>query len=194
MPVFNCSPTLKTAVRSIVMQTHTDWELLIIDDSSTDDTLAVANAIQDPRVRVFSDRMGNVGLAARLNQGIDLARGHFIARMDGDDVSFPQRLQRQLEFLEQHPKVDLVGCSMIIFKGAGEWVGLQPARRTHDQVCGNALRSCLLPHATWMGRAAWFRAHRYDPLHRRAEDRELLLRTRDCSRFAGSSNPCMAIA
>jgi glycosyltransferase involved in cell wall biosynthesis len=181
--------TLETAVRSMETQTFTDWELLILDDASTDNTVAIARELCDSRVRVIAGLGGNLGLAARLNQGVELARGQYIARMDGDDISFPQRLQRQWQFLDGHPAIDLVGCGMVIFKGAGELVGVQLARRTHEEICGNAVRSCLLPHATWMGRAAWFRAHRYDVSHRRAEDRELLLRTRDCSRFAGIPEP-----
>jgi glycosyltransferase involved in cell wall biosynthesis len=185
MPVFNCEATLAIATRSILGQSCADFELLILDDGSTDKTVQVAHAFVDSRVRVIADSSGNRGLASRLNEGVDLARGRYIARMDGDDISFPLRLQRQVEFLESNPEIDLVGCSMVIFKGAGELVGLQPARTRHDEICGNFLRSCLLPHATWMGRTNWFRTYRYDPSHHRAEDRELLLRTRNCSQFAG---------
>jgi glycosyltransferase involved in cell wall biosynthesis len=185
MPVLNCETTLQTAVASILRQTCRDWELLILDDGSVDKTVAIAGEVYDSRVRVVTDNQGNIGLAARLNMGIDLARGRYIARMDGDDISFPQRLQRQLEFLETNPEIDLVGCSMVIFKGAGKLTGLQQACVGHDEICGNVFRSCLLPHATWMGRTPWFKENRYDPSHQRAEDRELLLRTRDCSRFAG---------
>jgi hypothetical protein len=85
----------------------------------------------------------------------------------------------------EHPEIDLVGCGMAIFNDTGALVGMQNARRTHREICGNVLRSCLLPHATWMGRTEWFKNNGYDPSHRRAEDRELLLRTRDFSRFAG---------
>lgn len=189
MPVFNNAETLMIAVRSMVEQSCTDWELLLIDDGSTDGTAALALQIRDPRVRVIVDGAGNQGLAARLNHGVDLARGRYIARMDGDDISYPERLQRQVEFLTAHPKVDLVGCGMVIFKGKGELVGLQLARRTHEEICGSPVRSCLLPHATWMGRAEWFRANRYDSSRLRAEDRELLLRTRLSSCFAGIPEP-----
>ena len=185
MPVFNCETTLAIATRSILGQSCADFELLILDDGSTDKTVELAHTFVDSRVRVVADSSGNQGLASRLNQGVDLARGRYVARMDGDDISFPLRLQRQAEFLESNPEIDLVGCSMVIFKGAGELVGLQPARRRHTEICGNFLRSCLLPHATWMGGTDWFRTHRYDPSHQRAEDRELLLRTRHCSQFAG---------
>ena len=190
MPVCNCAETLTVAVQSILAQTLEDWELLILDDGSTDETLEVATRIAasqvgNARLRVIADKRGNLGLAARLNQGIGLAKGLYIARMDGDDVSYPQRLERELAYLETHPGTDLVGCGMVIFRGEGHMVGVQKPRRTHAEICGNALRSCLLPHATWMGRAEWFRRHQYRAGNRRAEDRELLLRARDESCFAG---------
>lgn len=192
MPVFNCAGTLEVAVRSILAQTFRNWEMLILDDGSSDNTVAVARRIHDVRLRVITDTRGNLGLGTRLNQGVQFVRGDFIARMDGDDISFPQRLERQLGFLEKNPEVDLVGCSMVIFRSSGEVTGLQHARRTHEDIVGSAFRSCLLPHATWMGRKDWFRRHRYDARWRRVEDRELLLRTRNCSAFAGITEPLYA--
>ena len=189
MPICNCASTLEVAVRSIERQTCCDWELLIIDDGSKDDGVNIARGLVNAKVKLIADGRGNMGLSARLNQGIAMARGRYIARMDGDDVSFPERLERELDYLERHPGVDLVGCGMVIFRDAGEMVGVQIARRTHAEICGNAIRSCLLPHATWMGRAGWFCRHPYSEGTRRAEDRELLLRTRDCSRFAGIPEP-----
>jgi glycosyltransferase involved in cell wall biosynthesis len=185
MPVLNCEATLGVAVQSIVGQTFTDWELLVLDDGSTDHTDSVAKAVRDRRVRWISDGAGTLGLSARLNQGVDLARGKYIARMDGDDVSFPRRLEYQFQFLERQAAIDLVGCGMVIFTDAGNVIGQQTARQKHAEICGSVTRSCLLPHATWLGRAPWFKAHRYDPSFRRAEDRELLLRSRIDSRFAG---------
>lgn len=185
MPVFNCERTLASAIRSILAQTSGDWELLVIDDGSTDHTVAIACGFEDSRVRVVLDGNRNQRLSARLNQGVQLARGRYIARMDGDDLSFPERLERQAAFLDVHPNVDLVGCGMVIFKSTGELCGLQLARSSHQEIVGGVLRSCLLPHATWMGRAEWFRTHRYDTSMKRAEDRDLLLRTRESSCFAG---------
>ncbi|HEY3926950.1 MAG TPA: glycosyltransferase family A protein [Candidatus Koribacter sp.] len=185
MPVFNCEKTLETAVRSIVAQSFQDWELLIVDDGSSDRSREMARELRDERVRVVQDGLGNRGSAFRLNEGVDAARGEVIARMDGDDISFPQRLARQWEFLKKQPEVDLVGCSMVLFKNSGKLLGVQRARISHDEICGSTMRSCLLPHATWMGRTNWFRANRYDTRRRRVEDRELLLRARGHSRFAG---------
>ncbi|GBG13302.1 family 2 glycosyl transferase [Novimethylophilus kurashikiensis] len=159
-------------------------ELLVIDDGSTDGSGDLATSIGDPRVYVLSETK-NRGLAFRLNQGIDAARGKFIARMDADDFSFPQRLEKQLRFLESHPEIDLVGCRPVTFHDNGRPIGLFPLAKTHEEICANPSRGFYLAHPTWMGRTEWFRRHRYRiPEVRRAEDQDLLLRSYRDSQFA----------
>ena len=86
MPIFNAGKHLRLAVLSIIHQTFSSWELLIFDDGSTDNALESLSDLKDPRIRIFSDGL-NKGLAVRLNEAIDMARGHYFARMDQDDVS-----------------------------------------------------------------------------------------------------------
>lgn len=184
LPVRNGERTIVSAARSILEQTFENFELVVLDDGSTDRTAALVRGLDDPRVRLISDGR-QLGLTARLNQGVDLARGRYLARMDGDDLSFPDRLKRQLEFLETHPDIDLVGCRAAVFRNDGSIVGFLPFRQTHEAICAHPWRSIPLPHPTWMGRSAWFRKHRYlVPEVRRAEDQELLLRSCLESRFA----------
>jgi glycosyltransferase involved in cell wall biosynthesis len=183
LPVYNGGAALRMAVTSICLQTLREWELLILDDGSTDDCVAGLN-LPDGRIRVIRDGK-NLGLAARLNQGIDLAKGKYFARMDQDDVAYPARLERQVEFLERNPDIDLVGTKAIAFRSEGIPVGLLPFRATHSEICAHPWNGFYLPHPTWMGRIEWFRHHRYAmPELVRAEDQDLLLRTYDCSRFA----------
>jgi glycosyltransferase involved in cell wall biosynthesis len=183
LPVYNAGPTLPQALASIQLQTFRDWELIVIDDGSTNDCMAGFSA-SDDRIRVVQDGR-NLGLAARLNQGIDLARGKYLARMDQDDVAYPFRLERQVEFLERSPDVDLAGTKAIVFRDGGHPVGLFPFRATHAEICARPWNGFYLPHPTWMGRIEWFRRHRYTiPEVVRAEDQDLLLRTYDSSRFA----------
>jgi hypothetical protein len=105
--------------------------------------------------------------------------------MDQDDVAYPSRLERQVEFLERNPNVDLAGTKAIVFRDEGHPVGLFPFRATHAEICAHPWNGFYLPHPTWMGRIEWFRRHRYTmPEVVRAEDQDLLLRTYDCSRFA----------
>lgn len=183
LPVFNASGVLPLALESIYRQTFRDWELILIDDGSTDQGLAGFGA-SDPRIRLIRDGR-NLGLATRLNEGIELAEGKFLARMDADDVAYPRRLEAQVRFLEEHPEIDLVATRTMLFRDNGTVVGLSPFRRTHDEICATPWRGFFLPHPTWMGRREWFRRHRYRiPEVVRAEDQELLLRTYRTSKFA----------
>src|SRR5690349_10645893 len=102
IPFFNNASSLSDALRSIFAQTFTDWELILADDGSTDESLSIARSVRDPRVMVMSDG-GNRGLVFRLNQITSAARGKYIARMDADDLSHPARLQRQVSLLERDP-------------------------------------------------------------------------------------------
>lgn len=184
LPVFNTARTLPSALQSVLSQSFTDFEVLVIDDGSTDGSAAIANSFGDARVRLLGDRERH-GLAARLNQGIDAARGAYIARMDGDDLCFPERLRLQADFLDAHPQVDLVGGQAVVFRDGGAVIGLHPFALTHEAICAQPWRSFHLPHPTWMGRSEWFRNHRYRlPEIMRAEDQELLLRAYPDSRFA----------
>ncbi len=107
LPVYNCPRLVGQAVESILAQTYTDFELIVIDDGSNDETPDVMLRYTDPRIRLISQ--ANRGLAGTLNRGIDLARGRYIARQDQDDVSFPERLAMQVAFLEAHPSCALLG-------------------------------------------------------------------------------------
>lgn len=183
LPVYNAGALLSQALASIFRQSFQQWELILIDDGSTDGCMA-GFSVSDARVRVVHDGR-NEGLAARLNQGIDLARGRYLARMDQDDVAYPERLEVQVKFLEEHPDIDLVAARTLLFWNDGSVIGLSPLRQTHDEICAAPWRGFFLPHPTWMGRIEWFRRHRYRiPEKVRSEDQDLLLRSYRTSRFA----------
>lgn len=184
LPCRNGARTLALALRSVLIQTFEDFELLLLNDGSTDDSVAIARSLGDCRIRVCGDGAGR-GLPWRLNEGVASARGRYIARMDADDVCFPERFARQVAFLEAHPEVDLVGCRAVVFRDSGEVVGLLPFASNHARLCAQPWRSIPLPHPSWMGRRSWFEAHPYRlPEVRRAEDQELLLRSYPDSRYA----------
>ena len=149
MAVYNCEATLPAALESIRMQTFRDWELPVIDDGSTDATVAVAVATSsdDARIRVIADGRHR-RLAARLNECLDLGHGRFFARMDGDDVAYPERLERQVRFLEENPSVDLLGCNMLIFSGAGRVMGARRFPSNHAQICARPGRGFPIGHPT----------------------------------------------
>lgn len=175
---------MKPAVRSILNQTHDRWELWLIDDGSSDASAVVARQFEDPRIHVLADGV-NRGHGPRLNEAIDLSRGTYIARMDQDDLAFPERFAKQVAYLEAHPETDLLGTGALVFTDDGAIKGRFPLRTTHREICRHPWKGFYLPHPTWMGRAGWFRKFRYGGAEAlRAEDQDLLLRSCPESRFA----------
>jgi glycosyltransferase involved in cell wall biosynthesis len=108
MSVFNGERYLDQAVDSILSQTFSDFEFIIIDDGSTDNTTEILASYDDPRIRIV--RQENSGIVKSLNRGLLLARGEYVARMDADDLSFPQRFAAQVEELDSCDQIDLVAC------------------------------------------------------------------------------------
>jgi glycosyltransferase involved in cell wall biosynthesis len=177
LPVFNAGRFLEMAVRSIINQTFTDWELLIIDDGSTDNSLHSISSLSDPRIHILQDGR-NKGLPARLNEAIDLARGKFFARMDQDDVSFPERFACQIKYLQEKPQVDVVAVQSIAVSDENKIIGLLPCPLSHGEICARPWQGFSFPHPTWMGRTEWFRKHKYSTDGTFfCEDQELLLRS-----------------
>ena len=183
MPVFNCRTTVAEAVASILNQTLEDWELVLIDDGSRDGTAEIVRRFHDQRIRLIEGKI-NRGLPARLNEIVQESRGAFIARMDGDDVAYPRRLQLQVEFLRNHPNVDLVAGAIAIFDGHGAALGVRRGPADHEAICAHPYSGFLLAHATWMGQREWFQSHPYREDANRMEDWDLLFRTYGQSRFA----------
>jgi glycosyltransferase involved in cell wall biosynthesis len=184
MSVLNCEGTIVASIQSLLNQTFKGWELIVIDDGSQDGTLAAARVIRDPRIRVIDGRE-NMGLSVRLNQAVQLSRGTYFARMDGDDIAYPERLMKQLAFLNLHPAVDLLATSVCVFRDDGLLLGLRPVPVSHDAICAHPWAGFPMAHPTWMGKMAWFRANPYRTDAVRMEDKELLFRTYASSNFAG---------
>ena len=184
LPVRDGARTLALAMLSVLEQSFGDFELLVLDDGSVDASPDIALSFGDPRVRLLRDRTKR-GLAARLNQGIAAAAGRYIARMDADDVCFPERFGRQLARLNAESSLDLVACRALIFDDSGAATGLSPHRLSHEALCAQPWNGFYLVHPSWMGRAGWYRRYRYQtPELARAQDQELLLRAYPDSRFA----------
>jgi glycosyltransferase involved in cell wall biosynthesis len=110
LPVYNCELYIQTAVESVLNQTFTDFELLIIDDASTDTTVSIIKKIDDSRIQLIQKPV-NSGYTNSLNSGLQLAKGEYIARMDGDDISYPERFAKQIAYLETHPEVVVCGTT-----------------------------------------------------------------------------------
>lgn len=121
MATYNCSATLQEALDSLVVQTYENWELIVCDDASTDSTLSILERFTaaDPERVVLLRNRTNQKLAASLNRCLEVASGEYVARMDGDDRCVPERLERQVEFLQTHPDIDVVGTAMQRFDANG---------------------------------------------------------------------------
>lgn len=184
MSAYNASGTIGLALQSILTQTYQNWECIVVDDGSTDRTVESLSHVKDSRIRFIQEPLGNRGLAARLNQCVRLARGQYVARMDADDVAYPQRLERQVQFLETYRDIDLLGTGAVIFKEEGEIIGCYPTARSHEAICRRPWWGFPLAHPTWMGKRTWFLSHPYSDEDTRCEDQALLLQSFSHSRFA----------
>ncbi len=179
----NSEQTLALAVRSILSQTFDNFELLLCDDNSSDNSLNIASSFTDDRVIVWSDGL-HKGLGARLNECILKARGEYLLRMDADDVSYPNRIQREVDFLDAHPEIDLVSTFALVFKDDGEALGKLSGPTAHADITRRPLMNFPMWHPTWAGRVAWFKRYLYRVDAPPVEDQELLLRAHRTSCYA----------
>jgi glycosyltransferase involved in cell wall biosynthesis len=184
MSMRNSVSTVGAAVRSVLMQTQRDWEMIVIDDGSSDQSGDIVEGFHDGRIRLVRETR-SAGLAARLNQAVSVAKGEFIARMDADDICFPERLARQVARLREEPQLDLLACGAVIFAGDGKLIGEMPVGLDHRDIVARPFVGFPLPHPTWCGRTSWFRNNPYNAELRYAEDQDLLLRSFRHSRLGG---------
>ena len=183
MSVRNGARYVSEAIDSILNQTFEDFELVIIDDGSTDGTLTIVQSYDDARLRIV--RQDNVGLTKSLNRGIALAQGQYIARIDHDDLSLPERFERQVKFLDAHPDVGLLGtaCRVIDELRGREW---EAQVATSDQ----ALRHALIKHnpffhsSVMMRKSVLQKVGGYDETFPYIQDYELWIRIASCAKLA----------
>jgi glycosyltransferase involved in cell wall biosynthesis len=184
MPAYNAEKYIAPALASILGQTYENFELIIIDDGSTDNTYDIIRSFRDERIYLIRNPK-NLKLPRSLNVAIDAAKGHYICRSDADDVNISIRLQTQVEFMESHPEIDVVGANMYVFDEDGHITGgLRLKNSYHNELIRQIHWFTPLMHATIMARAAWLRKHKYREAYPRAEDYELFLRSYRESRFA----------
>lgn len=186
MAVFNGQMYLREAVESVLAQTFGDFEFIVIDDGSTDDTLKLLEefAAKDSRLRVVS--RPNKGLTLTLNEGLDLARAQFLARMDADDISLPMRFEKQVAYLQEHPDCVLVGSAVTMIDPDGSPIRALCSERTHEQI-DEAHLKCGWPvvHPVVMMRTAAVRKiGGYRNQYNTLEDLDLFLRLAEVGKLA----------
>ncbi|MDD2337894.1 MAG: glycosyltransferase, partial [Geobacteraceae bacterium] len=178
MPLFNGKRYVREAVESILGQTFADFEFLIIDDGSTDDSCAIVESYGDPRIRLITNGK-NLGVTATLNRGIKLGRGEYIARMDCDDISLPTRLAEQIEYLERNPDCAMVAIPVLQIDEDGRNCGVWPDDRntlTSEALYRFLPRANCIAHPGIMIRKSILSHYRYNEFQRIAQDYDLWLR------------------
>lgn len=173
LPVYNAGPFLGFTINSILNQSFTNWELIIIDDGSTDDSLEIALSFKDSRIRVLSDGY-NKRLPTRLNQINRLANHEYIARMDADDLIHPERLKIQYDFLNTHTHIDLISTGVVSFRSNGTVVGTRFTKSGFEPTFFQCIQgNSGIIHASVVARKEWFLRNPYDESCIQAEDYKL---------------------
>jgi len=186
MPVYNALPYVAEAVRSILTQTMGDFELVVIDDGSTDGSkqLLEAQAARDERIRLISRE--NRGISATRQQMLETARGEYVAVLDADDVALPDRLEKQRAFLDSNSDVVCVGGSFDAIDEAGRFLRVFELPTEHEQIDQSLIRgvNVICHSAVMMRRKVALAVGGYDPLLAPSEDYDLWLRMGEVGRLA----------
>lgn len=174
MPTFNAAEFLETSIRSILKQTLYDFEFLIINDGSKDNSEEIILSFSDNRIKYIKN-IRNIGLANTLNKGLALAKGEYIIRMDADDYSLDTRIEKQVLFLNNNPCVGLCGT---YFTGFGDYFTKYEYPQDYDSIKISLLDKNVIGHPTVIMRKSFFQKHKlqYDKNYLYCEDYELWTR------------------
>jgi len=186
LPLYNGEPYLRAAIDSILEQTERDFEFIIINDGSMDDGARIVRSYSDERI-IFVEQK-NKGLVATLNRGIEMARASLIARMDQDDIAFPDRFALQLSWMEKHPEVGVLGTGIAFIDESGKLTRKKSTRGgSHAKIVEYLLnpgKGTLMPHPTVMMRKdIVLQAGGYNERFEYGEDIELWLRVLQLSKL-----------
>jgi len=162
MPVYNVNRFLDVAIRSVFAQTHPDWELIVIDDASSDGSGDFIKRIDDPRVKLLRNEQ-NLGLPRSVNRAIDHATGHYMARFDGDDMLVPERLERQLNFALANPGIDMHGTGSFSTGADLELLMVWRPPTDHAQITRRPAWDIPVMNGAMFARSEWWRRWKHDP-------------------------------
>lgn len=184
MPAYNAEKYLREAIDSILSQTYTDFEFIIINDGSTDATKEIIQSYTDPRI-VYIENEVNSGICVTLNKGLDAARGKYIARMDSDDIALPNRLETQVRYMEAHPEIGVAGSDIEIFYENGEKSQIVNYDTDAESCKANLIFSATLAHPAAFIRTSVLNDHqlRYDSFFHGMEDHHLWWRIAKLSKI-----------
>lgn len=177
MPVYNTELYVKEAIDSILKQTYTNFEFLIFNDGSTDNSKEIISSIKDPRIKFFDSRE-NQGYLTHLNNGLQSAQGKYIARMDSDDISMPTRLEKQVSFLERHSYVDIIGSNIWLFSNSKKKIAIWTYPKEDGEFKARLMSNTCFAHPSILFRRKLVDSsvYYYDQEFYPAEDYELWTR------------------
>jgi glycosyltransferase involved in cell wall biosynthesis len=188
IPYYNSEHFLHHAIQSVLNQTYTDFELILSNDGSTDRSLEIASSFTDPRIILVGDGR-NRGLIYRLNEQLNLARGKYFTRMDSDDIMFPDRIEKQINYLDNSPSIDIIGSEAIVIDKDNTILGIRYSKipiKAQD-----ILKSAPFIHPTVMGRTNWFKKYYYSPEMDGFEDADLWIRSFTESKYFIINEPLL---
>lgn len=191
MSVYNAEKYLNVAIQSIINQTYSDWELIIINDNSDDESYSIMNkyAERDSRIRIINN-VQNLGLTKSLNIGIDYAKGEYVARLDADDIADPSRLEKQINYLKKNPDVVLVGTGGYIVGENGEILHNIKVVKNRHLIKKLLLHGNLFIHSSLMVKKdALVRIGKYRSKFIHSQDYDLVLRLNEHYSLANLSEP-----
>ena len=195
MTVYNTERYVAEAVESVLSQTFRDFEFIVIDDGSTDRSPAILRdyAARDRRIKLVS--RPNTGIVAAANEGISMARGRYLARMDSDDVCLPRRFETQVRYLDEHPECVLVGSRVTVVDPYGSPVLESGQKLTHEEIDAELLGSgggwAIVQPSAMMRTEAVRRVGAYRGRHNVSEDQDLFLRLAEVGRVANLPEPLL---
>ena len=166
LPVYNVAPYIKEAIDSILNQTIQDFEIIVIDDCSTDKTIEIVNSYKDDRIKIIA-KDKNKGLIDSLNIGFKAAKGKYIARMDGDDISDSKRFEKQLQILENNPEIKVCGSWLQAFGNDDKII---KHKEKHEQILVNMMAHCSMSLGSVMLDRVWVEGEYFDENKKHVED------------------------
>lgn len=178
---YNDERYIKDAVQSVLNQDFKDFELIIIDNGSTDNSLNIVSKFTDSRIKMYHYNE-NIGFAARLNELVERANGKYFARMDADDIMHPERIKMQLEYFEQHPDIDVLGCGVFTIDIKNKIKGVIQYDKQPNSISNVYKHNCFM-HPTIMAKTTWFLNNPYNENATRIEDYNLWMRTITTNKF-----------
>jgi len=183
MPVYNGERYLIDSISSILNQTYKNFEFLIIDDGSTDLTSEIIESFNDPRIRLVNNKK-NIGLTRTLNKGIKLSRGKYIARMDADDISLPERLKKQVDFMEEYQGIGV--CGTWLKTTGSKKNNIRKSPINHEEICAYMFWDSPIWHPTAMIRKEVLTDNNlyYDESISRAQDYKLWIDISNITKLA----------